>query len=306
MKTKILFIAGLILFFAYGYSGNGESSKNGNTANAEVNGQDTTTSGGQNVFQRTGQLAGNWKVKSQNLAGEPIIIISPPGNAHYPDISIQIPNTIQGPVRITGNTFYNSIVANLEIKDNQQINFNGYDGTKVGEDDRSLAFKDNLLNTVKFRIRDNNELIFLDSQDKPTIVFIRKSAQFNVTAPSLTGAKWKLSGIVDVKTGELNAFESYTIDGKYCEKCYTITFKENGTFTGFSTTNEMHGNYLIDYPTHDFKISGLGGTKVGEVGNGYLYWDILRTVQSFDLLESELKLYYNDKDNYLSYKLIDL
>ena len=77
MKTKILFIAGLILFFTYGYSGNGELSKDSNTANAEVNGQDTTTSEGQNVFQRTGQLAGNWKVKSLNLSGKPIIIISP-------------------------------------------------------------------------------------------------------------------------------------------------------------------------------------------------------------------------------------
>ena len=42
MKAKILFITGFILFFIYGYSGNGELSKGGNTANAEVNGQDTT------------------------------------------------------------------------------------------------------------------------------------------------------------------------------------------------------------------------------------------------------------------------
>ena len=144
MEQKILFISGLILFFAYGYSANGELSKNGNTANAEVNGQDTTTSGGQNVFQRTGQLAGNWKVKSLNLSGEQVDI-SPAEKMLYPDISIQIPNTIQGTVRITGNTFYNSIGSDLEIKDNQQINFNGYGGTKVGEDDRSLAFKDNYL-----------------------------------------------------------------------------------------------------------------------------------------------------------------
>ncbi|MDR0612046.1 MAG: META domain-containing protein [Dysgonamonadaceae bacterium] len=123
----------------------------------------------------------------------------------------------------------------------------------------------------------------------------------NATVPSLTGNKWKLLGIVDVKTGELKALKSYTVDGKDCEKCYTVTFKEDGTFTGFSTTNELYGNYLINYSTHDFKISGLGGTKMGELGDGQIYDVILRTVQSFNLVENELKLYYNNKNNYLSF-----
>jgi hypothetical protein len=54
----------------------------------------------------------------------------------------------------------------------------------------------------------------------------------NVTVPSLTGVKWKLLGIVDVKTGELKALKSYTVSGKDCEQCYTVTFKEDGTFIG--------------------------------------------------------------------------
>ena len=136
------------------------------------------------------------------------------------------------------------------------------------------------------------------------ILFFAYGYSNSVTVPSLTGVKWKLFGIVDVKTGELKALKSYTVNGKDCEQCYTITFKEDGTFTGFSTTNELYGNYLINYSTHDLKISGLGGTKIGEVGDGYLYKDILRTVQSFDLVENELKLYYNNKSNYLSYKLM--
>ena len=130
------------------------------------------------------------------------------------------------------------------------------------------------------------------------------SAQLKVAVPSLTGVKWKLAGIVDVKTGELKVLKSYTINGKDCEQCYTLTFKEDGTFTGFSTTNELYGNYLINYSTHDFKISGFGGTKAGELGDGQIYDDILPTVKSFDLVENELKLYYNNKSNYLSYKLM--
>lgn len=123
----------------------------------------------------------------------------------------------------------------------------------------------------------------------------------NVTVPSLIGNKWKLLGIVDAKTNLLKVLKSYTVDGKDCEKCYTVTFKEDGTFTGFSTTNELYGNYRINYSTHDFKISGIGERNVGELGDGDLYCNALSTVQSCDLVENELKLYYNNKNNYLSF-----
>jgi hypothetical protein len=116
-------------------------------------------------------IAGEWKVKSQNMSGELTDIISPPENAHYPDISIQIPDTIKG--HVTGNTFRNQIGAGFEIKDSRQIHFENYGGTRLLEDDWGRAFENNLRNTVKFVIS-NNELIFLDLQDKPIIVFTHK------------------------------------------------------------------------------------------------------------------------------------
>ena len=123
------------------------------------------------IFQLSEQLTGNWEVKSQNLSGGLTNIISPPENAHYSYISIQIPDTIKG--YITGNTFYNTIGVNFEIKDNQQINFKNYDGTRIAEDEWGGAFRDNLLNTVKFVIL-NDGLVFQDLQDKPTVVFTHK------------------------------------------------------------------------------------------------------------------------------------
>ena len=278
MKTKILFITGLILFFAYGYSGNGELSKNGSTANnvnipsgitdaetkenstgmiiaynkcptfnsdskidkmriglyikdtdtkeiflatnltdskiAELLGTPVETleidlevklpatvpvafsyqkSAGQveypcfitglwfskypNAIQiivsdinRNHKMA-KWKVKSLNLSGELANITSPPKIAHYPDMSIQIPDTVKG--CIISNTFRNEIWADFEIKGNEQINFKNYESTLDGEDDWGIAFKNNLQNTVKFNIS-NNELVFKDSLDKPVIIFIPK------------------------------------------------------------------------------------------------------------------------------------
>ena len=284
MKTKILFITGLILFFAYGYSGNGELSKNGSTANnvnspaectpagtvdaetkenstgmiiaynkcptfnsdskidkmriglyikdtdtkeiflannltdskiAELLGAPVETleidlevklpatvpvafsyqkSAGQveypcftpamrnrlymgaiqiTVFDinRNHKIA-KWKVKSLNLSGELANVTSPPKITLYPDMSIQIPDTVKG--CIVANTFHNDIWANFEIKGNEQINFkNYYNVTRDKEDDWGLAFENNLQNTVKFNVS-NNELVFKDSLDKPVIVFIPK------------------------------------------------------------------------------------------------------------------------------------
>ncbi|MDR0612044.1 MAG: hypothetical protein LBG45_00880 [Dysgonamonadaceae bacterium] len=159
MKTKILFITGLILFFAYGYSGNGELSKNGSTANNV------------NIPSLNSNKTSDWKVKSLNLSGELANISSPPAKALYPDISILIPDTVKG--NITGNTFLNYIWVDFEIKGNQQINFKNYGGSRIAEDNWGRAFEDNLRNTVKFNIS-NNELVFKDSLDKPVIVFIPK------------------------------------------------------------------------------------------------------------------------------------
>ena len=113
-----------------------------------------------------------WKVKSLNLSGELANVTSPPKITLYPDMSIQIPDTVKG--CIVANTFRNDIWVNFEIKGNEQINFkNYYNVTRDEEDNWGLAFEDNLRNTVKFNIS-NNELIFKDSLDKPVIIFIPK------------------------------------------------------------------------------------------------------------------------------------
>ena len=152
-------MAGLILFFTYGCSGNGKLSQNGNTANNV------------NIPSLNSNKTADWKVKSLNLSGKLANIIFPPENALYPDISIQIPDTVKGD--ITCNTFRNYIWVAFEIKGNEQINFKDYGGTGSVEDDWGLAFKNNLRNTAKFNIS-NNELIFKDSLDKPVIIFIPK------------------------------------------------------------------------------------------------------------------------------------
>ena len=93
-----------------------------------------------------------------------------PEDASYSDISITIPDATQG--QIEGNTFVNTIGIEFEIKENQQISFKNYGGTRIGEDEWGMAFRDHIMfNVVKFQIS-NDELKFIDSLNHPVIVFI--------------------------------------------------------------------------------------------------------------------------------------
>ena len=109
---------------------------------------------------------------------------------------------------------------------------------------------------------------------------------------------WKLIGIVDAETGKLTELEP-----KDCEKCYTLTFNKDNTYTGSSVGNDLRGGYTINYDESIIKIPSVGGTKRGEFYDGALYVDILSSVQSFSLQKGELRLYYNEKKEYLSYKV---
>jgi len=118
------------------------------------------------------------------------------------------------------------------------------------------------------------------------------------SASSLAGAKWKLNGIVNAETGAVTE-----LDPKNDDRCYLLSFDED-TYTGVSSTNDLMGKYTADFETSNFEIS-VGGTHRGEVGDGYLYVDVLSSVQSFSLLGNELRLYYNEKKEYLSYRPFD-
>jgi hypothetical protein len=122
---------------------------------------------------------------------------------------------------------------------------------------------------------------------------------------SIENIIWKLNGIVDVETNEMKILEPQD-----CDECYTITFHADGMFGGRSTSNILNGDYEIDYKTGVLFFTLIGGSESIEHGDGFLYRDALKAVQSFktdDANQRLLRLYYNDGKNYLEYRvLIDL
>ena len=125
---------------------------------------------------------------------------------------------------------------------------------------------------------------------------------------SLEGTKWKLAGIVNAKTGVLKILEP-----KNCENCYTLAFDNMvpyceedilSSFSTYSSTNKLGGCYTVDYAQHSIHIFNFGGTKIGENGDGNLWWDIFPIIEYFSLQKNQLRLYYNGKNNYLLFKQI--
>ena len=117
---------------------------------------------------------------------------------------------------------------------------------------------------------------------------------------NLVGTQWKLAGILDTQTGVLKELEP-----KDCDRCYTLTFDTDTSFSTYSSSNELGGGYIVDYVKYSYQIIYFGGTKVGEWGDGPLYVDPFwkRDIQSFSYKENELKLFYNENKNYLLFKL---
>ena len=134
---------------------------------------------------------------------------------------------------------------------------------------------------------DNKEYYLLFSKDEP-----------NIENGPLTGTMWKCAGIVDVQTGTLTKIESKSFFGEDCEKCFTLTFDTDSYFSSWSSSNDLIGDFKIDYDKQSFYITRYGGTTAGETRDGllftYPFWK--RFIHSFSFEEKELKLYYNDKD----------
>ena len=113
---------------------------------------------------------------------------------------------------------------------------------------------------------------------------------------SLTNTKWQLLGFVDAVSGEMK-------EVKTIGNLYTLTFYKNGKIFAISSDDSYEGKYKINYINHSISITTIYSTLIGDDEVGNLYMEILEEkVNSFSAQENELKLYYNDKQNYLLYK----
>jgi hypothetical protein len=113
----------------------------------------------------------------------------------------------------------------------------------------------------------------------------------------LEGTQWKLAGYADVQTGEFIIEES----SGNCEDCNTMKFVKNGIGWALTLANSIQ---------LDLSQKGIIGdmTLVGDSDHGHLklFYEAIKTIDSFEYTEEDFKFYYNNKQNYLLYKRTDL
>jgi heat shock protein HslJ len=129
--------------------------------------------------------------------------------------------------------------------------------------------------------------------DDPALLTTKDS-----TATNLAGTKWKLVKFVNVSEGITKDPEPSS------DSCYWIMFNNDGTMCGQSSTNELFGYYQINFSTLTIQLL-VGGTKISEMFDGSLYMEKINLVDSFNLTNTDLKMYYNNQQNYLLFKSLD-
>ena len=107
---------------------------------------------------------------------------------------------------------------------------------------------------------------------------------------------WKFDGF-----GNLSNSSFEKADPSDCEDCYVLTFLKSGKLTGRTTTNTISGEFQID--AHDIEITNLIKTEIIELGSGEKYTEAISLTNKYEIMNNTLKLYYNQNQNYLQFKL---
>jgi hypothetical protein len=114
--------------------------------------------------------------------------------------------------------------------------------------------------------------------------------------PQLEFSEWKLTKFVDVQN-QTSIAPNPTDEG-----CFFLRFELNKRIFIRSSSNNIFGDYIINPETSYFKFENLEGTEVGEVGDGYLFMEGINNTRAYSISDTILKLYYNNKQNYLEFE----
>ena len=102
--------------------------------------------------------------------------------------------------------------------------------------------------------------------------------------------KWKLIGTVDIETGTITELKPKD------DRCYYLSFNEDNTYSGISSTNDLTGEYTANLDDSTIGMAVRVTTNRAEMVDGGLYLDFLRFVQTFSLPSNEeLRLYGTDR-----------
>uniref|UniRef100_UPI0032179A54 hypothetical protein n=1 Tax=uncultured Draconibacterium sp. TaxID=1573823 RepID=UPI0032179A54 len=87
-----------------------------------------------------------------------------------------------------------------------------------------------------------------------------------------------------------------------CNECYVLIFKRDSTMEGKSVLNMLGKNFTLSGNQLIFP-DGVLATEILEEGDPLQFTNALENIQSFDIVGTNLKLFYTD-DNFLLFNLV--
>ena len=121
----------------------------------------------------------------------------------------------------------------------------------------------------------------------------------SIQIKSLVGTSWKFVGFFDVEENDLKEVDRGDAGKWNYDWCYELRFETDSTYKGAGCTNFIYGEYYADYSSSKFEIIRMGRTAGSALFDELLFLQALFIGQAFELSDGTLKLYYDDKKNYL-------
>jgi hypothetical protein len=113
----------------------------------------------------------------------------------------------------------------------------------------------------------------------------------------LVGTKWQLEGFVNNTIHKTAMIEAEP----KCDNCYTLVFDTDSTARGHSVMNIIG---LSLKPVLSMWVATMADdTPTG--GTVEIFYEAIKSVKSYRIENDDLKIFYNNNNNYLLYKLIE-
>ncbi len=117
--------------------------------------------------------------------------------------------------------------------------------------------------------------------------------------PLLIGTTWKLVGFANAKRDSIELAQP---SGK---ETYLLTFKEHGSISGITSTNQAGGKFVLSDREGGLSIIEFTNlTEINELFDGRRYIDAMNKVSSYHISPKGLSLYYG-KDTYLLFRPVE-
>ena len=108
----------------------------------------------------------------------------------------------------------------------------------------------------------------------------------------LSNTSWELLGFYSLESNELQSTQP-----ENSKDLYVITFYTDTSFRGRTASNEFEGTYSAKEGL--FAVLNCSTTKVGDIYDSDKFYKALLISTHYSISNNQLKLFYNNKQNYL-------